>query len=69
MSFPYKSLKIRFAAIHKSIPAAVGSRNASAVHLRLPVSFFIVSRVVEQGQCISVKIINHTAVRTLQPFD
>ena len=66
---PYKSLKIRFAAIHKSTPAAVGSRNASAVHLRLPVSFFIVSRVVEHGQCISVKIIKQTAVRTLQPFD
>ena len=47
----------------------MGSRNASAVHLRLPVSFFTVSRVVEQGQCISVKIIKHTAVRTLQPFE
>ena len=34
----------------------------------VPVSFFIVSSAVEQGQCISEKIITFTAVFTVHPF-
>lgn len=37
------------------IPKNVGIKNASAVHFRLPDSFFIVIRVVEQGKCIKQK--------------
>ena len=36
--------------IQPRMPASVGSRNASAVQRRLPVSLRIVSSVVEQGQ-------------------
>ena len=35
----------------------------------LPVSFFTVSRVVEQGQCISENNTKQTAVRAHQPLD
>ena len=52
----------------KIIPQEVGIRAARAVHLRLPVSFFIVSRVVEHGQCISIKISTQRAVPAVQPF-
>lgn len=55
--------------MQKIIPAAVGRAAASAVHLRLPVSFFTVSSVVEHGQCISANMIKHTAVKVFQPFD
>lgn len=47
----------------------VGSNTETAVHLRLPVSFFIVSTVVEQGQCVREKIITEIAVFTVQPFE
>ena len=40
----------------------------TAVHLRLPVSFFIVRQVVEQGQCISENSITLTAVIHVQPL-
>ncbi len=46
----------------------VGSRNARTVHLRLPVSFFMVRRVVEQGQCIREKSMVQIAVTQVQPF-
>lgn len=36
--------------IHRIIPVSVGSRAATAVHFQLPVSFFMVRSVVEQGQ-------------------
>ena len=50
------------------IPNTVGSTKARAVHLRLPVSFFIVIRVVEQGQWKSIKITVQIAVKGVQPF-
>lgn len=49
-------------------PAAVGIRAESSVHLRLPVSFFTVRRVVEQGQCIREKRRKEIAVISVQPF-
>lgn len=48
---------------------AVGNKNASAVHFRLPVSFLIVISVVEQGQCISENSMVLMAVTHVQPFD
>ena len=59
---------IRFAAIQQIIPQAVGSKNPAAVHFMLLVSFQIVIIVVEQGKCIRVNIIMHTAVFIVQPF-
>ena len=47
---------------------AVGNAAARRVHFMLPVSFFMVIRVVEQGQCISEKRMKHIAVADVQPF-
>ena len=55
--------------IHIIIPITVGNRAERTVHFILPVSFFIVCRVVEQGQCITVKIMTLTAVTQVQPFE
>ena len=52
----------------KIIPNKTGSIKDAIVHLMLPVSFCTVKRVVEQGQCIRVKIMKHTAVTHVQPF-
>ena len=44
-----------FAIIAQAItPSTVGSSMDRSVHLRLPVSFFIVRQVVEQGKCNTV---------------
>lgn len=53
---------------HQKIPARMGRINASRVNRLLPVSFFIVSTVVEQGQCISENSMTQTAVTGVQPF-
>ena len=50
------------------IPIAVGKAAARKAYFRLPVSFFIVISVVEQGQCISENKITHSAVARVQPF-
>ena len=50
------------------IPIRVGNSIEKSVHLTLAVSFFIVSTVVEQGQCIREKIIVQAAVTGVQPF-
>ncbi len=50
------------------IPKNVGIKNASAVHFRLPDSFLIVIRVVEQGKCIKQKSITFIAVKMVQPL-
>ena len=50
------------------MPTAVGIIKESTVHLKLFVSFFIVIRVVEQGQCIREKSMVLTAVIQVQPF-
>ena len=49
-------------------PAAVGRSAESTVHFKLPVSFFMLKRVVEQGQWKSAKIKKHNAVSIPQPF-
>ena len=46
----------------------MGMSKEAAVHLRLWVSFLMVMRVVEQGQCIREKSMVHTAVSQVQPF-
>ena len=53
---------------HSSAPQSVGSTAASAVHVRLPVSFFMERSVVEHGQCISVNTMTHAAVFPVQPL-
>ena len=47
----------------------MGRRADITVHFMLWLSFFIVSRVVEQGQCKQEKIIVQSAVNCVQPFD
>ena len=54
--------------IQAQMPITVGSAAASPVHFQLPVSFLIVSRVVEQGQCISEKSMTLTAVTQVHPL-
>lgn len=46
----------------------VGSRNAAIVQRRLPVSFFMVRQVVEQGQWNRENTAMHSAVLTVQPW-
>lgn len=50
------------------MPITVGIAAARAVYFILPVSFFIVRSVVEQGQWKSEKIITFTAVNIVQPL-
>ena len=50
------------------IPQSVGKINAIKAHLILPVSFFIVIKVVLQGKCNKTKIIVLIAVSMVQPF-
>ena len=59
----YKNrLPTALTSIQAAIPQRVGSTAASAVHLRLPVSFLMVISVVAQGQCISEKSMVQRAV-------
>lgn len=53
---------------HMMIPVTVGTRNETAVHFKLWVSFFMVRHVVLQGQCINEKSITFTAVSQVHPF-
>ena len=46
----------------------VGKAIENSAHLMLPVSFFIVIQVVEQGQCIREKSITQIAVTQVQPL-
>lgn len=62
------NLKIAVKTIQIIMPAIVGITAANAVHFKLPVSFFIVISVVEQGQCIREKIIVQIPVVQLHPF-
>ena len=50
------------------MPHIVGIAMDKSVHFKLPVSFFIVRQVVEQGKCIIVIIIMQTAVVVVQPL-
>ena len=58
----------KFVIIQIRIPVNVGITAAKTVHFKLPVSFFIVSRVVEHGQCISEKIMVLSAVIKVHPL-
>lgn len=53
---------------HRITPVIVGKKNASAVHFKLFVSFFIVQQVVAQGKCNKEKSIVQTAVNQVQPL-
>lgn len=48
--FHAKKLIIKFVKTQRPIPTSVGTSRDTSVHLRLPVSFFIVISVVEHGQ-------------------
>jgi len=50
------------------MPQIVGSINASKVHFILPLSFFILIKVVPQGKCKSVNIITLIPVSKVHPF-
>src|SRR5690554_6614913 len=54
--------------MHRQMPRAVGSRAASRVHLQLPVSLLMVSRVVPQGQWKRAKMMKLRAVSQVQPL-
>src|SRR5690554_6432934 len=54
--------------MHRQLPRAVGSRAASRVHLQLPVSLLMVSRVVPQGQWKRAKMMKLRAVSQVQPL-
>lgn len=54
--------------IHKTIPQTVGIKKLAKVHFKLPVSFFIVSKVVAQGKCKIVNIITLIAVNKVHPL-
>ena len=66
--FYVSSIVIRWKSMHRSAPDAVGSAVASAVHLMLRVSLYIVRSVVEHGQCSSVNISTLPAVVQVQPL-
>ena len=51
------------------IPQIVGIANAKTVHFKLPVSFFMLIKVVLQGKCIRLNSITFIAVSKVQPFD
>jgi len=55
--------------MHINAPNNVGNANATSVHLMLDVSFFTVIRVVEHGQCIRKKTMQHMAVIPVHPFE
>ena len=55
-------------AIHVAMPNNVGKRNETMVHLKLPLSFWMVMSVVEHGQCIRIKTTAHIAVVMVQPL-
>ena len=46
----------------------MGIKKPRRVHFRLPVSFLMERRVVEQGQCIREKVMVHRAVSPVQPL-
>lgn len=63
-----KSFAMLANKMQTEIPIAVGIITASAVHFQLFVSFFMVSNVVEQGQCIRENNMVLTAVIQVQPW-
>ena len=54
--------------MHRAIPQKVGSRNAINPHLKFPLSFFILIKVVPQGKCNKVNNITLIPVRMVHPF-
>lgn len=49
------------------MPHKVGKAKLKKVHFQLPVSFFIVNKVVAQGKCKMVNNITFIAVNMFQP--
>ena len=64
----YNILVRQVNSMQQIMPVIVGNIVASAVHFQLPVSFLIVSIVVEHGQCSMENIIVLMAVTHVQPF-
>ena len=54
--------------MQQMIPREAGRKAASAVHFQLPVSFFMVQSVVEQGQCIRENNMVQRAVVAVHPW-
>ena len=50
------------------MPQKVGRANAISAHFMLPLSFFMLIRVVPQGKCNRVNIITLIPVSKVQPF-
>lgn len=65
---PYSIRARKAVRLHRVIPQAVGMKKARAIHFRLPVSFRMVRRVVEQGQWNREKRIRFNAVRQVHPL-
>ena len=62
-------LAAKVTAIQQAMPMRVGRTAATSVHLKLPVSFLMVSSVVEQGKWKRLKSITFIAVTAVHPFD
>lgn len=67
-TYQTKSFAILANKMQTVTPIAVGMITASAVHFQLFVSFFMVSNVVEQGQCMRENNMVLTAVIQVQPW-
>ena len=67
-SASYIILQIKFIVKQRVKPKTVGIIADKRVYLMLPVSFFIVNRVVKQGEWKRVNTKTHMAVDTPQPF-
>ena len=65
---PINALAAKLNSMHMTIPVIAGTAAETAVHFRLPVSFFMVMTVVAQGQCMSENRIKHIAVVKSHPF-
>ena len=63
-----KIFQMKVVNIQRIIPQTVGIRKETIVHLRLPVSFFMVSNVVLHGKWSKVNNITLIAVSIVHPF-
>ena len=66
--FYIKTCERAFISIHRMMPVTVGSKQPRKAHFMLPVSFFMLIKVVEQGQCKREKIVVQMAVTQVHPF-
>lgn len=68
LGFYIIKLYIRLVTKQRRIPMTVGIKNATKVHLKLPVSFLMVKSEVAQGQWNKENSITLRAVKMVQPF-